>query len=116
MAADEEVVRDQLAEYYGLITHLDEQVGRIHRQLFDLQDDPDELRNLIAEPEYSETASRLDALLEGWRAAMVDAAPLSVPEPAPLRRDLTGTERKPDRWQPEWIVKKYFDVPAVGDG
>ncbi len=25
----EEVVRDQLAEYYGLITHLDEQVGRI---------------------------------------------------------------------------------------
>lgn len=25
----EEVIRDQLAEYYGLITHLDQQVGRI---------------------------------------------------------------------------------------
>lgn len=26
---DPEVIRDQLAEYYGLVTHLDEQVGRI---------------------------------------------------------------------------------------
>lgn len=89
--------------------------GVNHRQLFDLQDDPDELRNLIAEPEHSETATRLDALLEGWRAAMGDATPLSVPDPAPLRRDLTGTERKPDRWQPDWIVEKYFDPVAGGD-
>jgi hypothetical protein len=22
--------------------------------------------------------------------------------------DLTGKERTPDQWQPEWIVKKYF--------
>ena len=29
----EEVVSDQLAEYYGLITHLDEQIGRIMETL-----------------------------------------------------------------------------------
>ena len=29
----EEFVRDQLAEYYGLVTHLDEQVGRIVKTL-----------------------------------------------------------------------------------
>ncbi len=86
-----------------------------HRQLFDLQDDPDELRNLIAEPKYGEIAFRLEALLEGWQAAMGDAAPLSTSEPAPLRRDLTGTERKPDRWQPDWILEKYFD-PVAGEG
>ncbi len=84
--------------------------------MFDLQDDPEELRNLIAEPKYGEIAFRLDSLLEGWRAAMGDAAPLSTSEPAPLRRDLSGTDRKPDRWQPDWILEKYFDVPAVGDG
>ncbi len=87
-----------------------------HRQLFDLQDDPDELRNLIAEPRYAGIATRLDALLEGWRAAMGDTVPLSVADPAPLRRDLTGTEREPDRWQPQWIVDKYFDLPGTGDG
>ena len=81
-----------------------------HRQLFDLQDDPDELENLISDPEHTETAVRLEALLEGWQAAMGDTLPLSVSEPAPLRRDLTGTEREPDRWQPDWIVKKYFGV------
>ncbi len=80
-----------------------------HRQLFDLVNDPDELENLISDPEHTETAVRLEALLEGWQTAMGDTVPLSVPDPAPLRRDLTGTEREPDRWQPEWIVEKYFD-------
>jgi len=31
----EEVISDQLCEYYGLITHLDEQVGRIMKALND---------------------------------------------------------------------------------
>ena len=26
----------------------------------------------------------------------------------PDKIDLTGRERKPDRWQPQWIVEKYF--------
>ena len=87
-----------------------------HRQLFDLSEDPDELDNLIADPEHTETAVRLEALLEGWQTAMGDTVPLSVPDPAPLHRDLTGTEREPDRWQPEWIVEKYFDLSVAGDG
>lgn len=80
-----------------------------HRQLFDLVNDPDELENLISDPEHTETAVRLEALLEGWQTAMGDTVPLSVPDPAPLHRDLTGTDREPDRWQPDWIVEKYFD-------
>jgi hypothetical protein len=27
----------------------------------------------------------------------------------PPKIDLTGKVRKTDQWQPEWIVKKYFD-------
>ncbi|MCY3928208.1 MAG: sulfatase-like hydrolase/transferase [Acidobacteria bacterium] len=80
-----------------------------HRQLFDLSEDPAELTNLIADPDHAKTGARLEALLEGWQAAMGDTVPLSVAEPAPLHRDLTGTEREPDRWQPDWIVEKYFD-------
>ncbi len=87
-----------------------------YRQLFDLSEDPDELDNLIADPEHAETGVRLEALLEGWQTAMGDTVPLSVPDPASLRRDLTGTEREPDRWQPDWIVEKYFDLSVAGDG
>ncbi len=83
-----------------------------HRQLFDLAEDPDELDNLVDQPDHAQTAARLEALLEGWQAAMGDAAPLSVVDPAPLHRDLSGAEREPDRWQPDWIVEKYFDGSA----
>ena len=86
-----------------------------HRQLFDLADDPDELRNLAADPAHRQTLERLDTLLEGWRAAMGDEAPLATSDPWPLRRDLTGGERPPDRWQPQWIVDKYFDPQASSD-
>ena len=81
-----------------------------HRQLFDLAEDPDELTNLISDPDHAQTATRLEALLEGWQTAMGDTVPLSVPDPAPLHRDLTGTDREPDRWQPAWIVEKYFGL------
>lgn len=84
-----------------------------HRQLFDLAEDPAELTNLIVSPDHAATAARLAALLEGWQTAMGDTVPLSVADPAPLHRDLTGTERAPDRWQPDWIVEKYFDEPTA---
>ena len=83
-----------------------------HRQLFDLAEDPHELRNLAADPAHRQTLARLEALLEGWRAAMADPAPLETDDPSPLRRDLTGRERRPDRWQPRWILDKYFGPPA----
>ena len=83
-----------------------------HRQLFDLAEDPAELRNLAADPAQRQTLARLEALLEGWRAAMADTAPLEVSNPSPLRRDLTGHDRRPDRWQPQWILDKYFGPPA----
>ena len=101
-------VRD---ERYKLIVY----PGVNHRQLFDLADDPDELRNLAADPAHGQTLGRMEALLEGWRAALADPTPLATSDPSPLRRDLTGQAREADRWQPEWIVDKYFDPPASPD-
>ena len=103
-----DLMRSVRDERYKLIVYL-----RVnHRQLFDLADDPDELRNLAADPAHGQTLARMEALLEGWRAALADPAPLATAAPSPLRRDLTGQAREPDRWQPQWIVDKYFDPPA----
>lgn len=79
-----------------------------HVQLFDLARDPLELMNLAADPAHAATRARLEGLLAQWHARSGDPHPLSVEEPGPVRVDLTGRDRKPDRWQPPWIVDKYF--------
>jgi hypothetical protein len=40
---------------------------------------------------------------------------LPVKNQAPEKIDLTGKTRVPGQWQPDWIVKKYFEVPAKSD-
>jgi arylsulfatase A-like enzyme len=79
-------------------------------QLFDLASDPDELLDLSARPEHAARVAALWAELERWQAEVGDDAPLVVPEDrrVPRLRDLTGTAREPDRWQPRWIRRKYF--------
>ena len=68
-----------------------------HRQLFDLADDPDELRNLAADPAHGQTLARMEALLEGWRAALADPAPLASLRSvaAPARSDRAGARARP---------------------
>ena len=51
------------------------------------------------------------ALLADWQRRTGDRQPLEVANPKPMAIDLTDRNRKPDRWQPKWIVEKYF-----GDG
>ena len=80
-----------------------------HTQLFDLQNDPHELHNLAADPAHAERVDNLLTLLTGWQKRTDDKQPLTTDNPQPMEIDLTGRERKPDRWQPAWIVEKYFD-------
>ena len=77
-------------------------------QLFDLESDPSELNNLADDPEQQERIARMTELLKGWQTQLGDTQVLTVENPAQLEVDLTGFEREPDRWQPEWIVEKYF--------
>lgn len=77
-----------------------------HTQLFDLEEDPDELKNLAeAQPERVES---MMAMLEEWQARMDDPHPHTAAEKQSMEIDLTGRKRKADRWQPQWIVEKYF--------
>jgi arylsulfatase A-like enzyme len=79
-----------------------------HLQLFDLRADPHEVTNLIDRPEYASDAARLQALMRAWQSQLGDTAPIPTMNRQPPPVDLTGTARKPDQWQPDWIVKKYF--------
>lgn len=80
-----------------------------HVQLFDLQNDPHEMRNLANDGKYSAQRDRLLSMLEDWQRDVGDRQPLTVAKPAPKEIDLTGRHRIPDRWQPKWIRDKYFD-------
>jgi hypothetical protein len=46
-----------------------------------------------------------------WQAKVGDTLKVPAEDKAPPAVNLTGMKRVPDQWQPEWIVKKYFDAP-----
>ncbi|RPI81112.1 MAG: DUF4976 domain-containing protein [Planctomycetaceae bacterium] len=81
-----------------------------HLQLFDLESDPHELTNLIDTAAQAEHVNRLRKLMTGWQKQMGDTVKLPARNRQPPKIDLTRLKRLPDPWQPEWIVKKYFDV------
>ncbi|MCA9263906.1 MAG: DUF4976 domain-containing protein, partial [Planctomycetales bacterium] len=80
-----------------------------HTQLFDLENDPDEMHNLANDPAQADRLAQLTQKMAEWQMKVGDKQPLAVDSPQPLRRDLTGTPRQPDQWQPRWIVEKYFE-------
>jgi arylsulfatase A-like enzyme len=79
-----------------------------HTQLFDLKNDPDELHDLAGDTAQAGRVRDMLKLLKESQRKVGDDLPLSVPNPAPKEIDLSGHAREPDRWQPEWIRKKYF--------
>ncbi len=83
------------------------QIG--HLQLFDLRSDPLETTSLIDRPEHAAHVARLLKLMKDWQAKVGDTLELPTRNIPPEKVDLTGRERKPDQWQPEWVVKKYFE-------
>lgn len=77
-------------------------------QLFDLERDPLELRDLSADPAHAETRARLRRRMEAEHAALGDPHPLSVAKPRSANFDPASVDRRPDPHQPPWVVEKYF--------
>lgn len=77
-------------------------------QLFDLTNDPDEMKNLAGAADQKTRVASMMALIEQWQTRLGDATPLRVARPEPRVVDLTGRAREPDPWQPMWIIEKYF--------
>ncbi|HIA48628.1 MAG TPA: DUF4976 domain-containing protein [Candidatus Hydrogenedentes bacterium] len=80
-----------------------------HTQLFDLKNDPQEKTNLAENPKHSKRVTRMTKQLENWQSNVGDNARLQVASPKPKEINLTSTPRETDKWQPQWIVEKYFD-------
>jgi arylsulfatase A-like enzyme len=83
-----------------------------HTQLFDLKNDAGELHNLATDPSHAARLETLLAQMQDWQATLGDNLPLWVSNPRPMEVDLTGRARERDRWQPDWIVQKYFQEPS----
>ncbi len=84
------------------------QIGYL--QLFDLLTDPHETTNLIDRPDHAAQVARLRAMMNQWQAKAGDTLEIPDAAKAPEPIDLTGRPRVPDRWQPKWIVEKYFSL------
>jgi len=79
-----------------------------HRQLFDLKDDPHEMRDLAADPGHGPEIAHLTTLMRSWQGKLGDGQPLAVDAPKPKEVRFDDVVRKPDQWQPAWIVEEYF--------
>lgn len=80
-----------------------------HTQLFDLREDPHELENLATNPGQTKRVEEMMRLLAQWQRRTDDKQPLTSENPEPKEIDLSERPRTPDKWQPEWIVEKYFE-------
>ena len=58
-------------------------------QLFDLQNDPHEIKDLAADPAHAKTIDRLTVKLKDWQQQYGDKQPLQSDKPAPLEFDFS---------------------------
>lgn len=78
-------------------------------QLYDLAKDPHEVNNLAEDPNTAETKNELIRLLQQSQLAMGDTVSFTAKKLKPLAYNPDTLVRKPDQWQPPYILKRYFD-------
>lgn len=77
-------------------------------QLFDLDGDPLEIHNLVGNSKYKAKIKELTDLMVQEQSAINDTIPLTAKTILPSDYDPTKFEQVPDRWQPEYTLKRYF--------
>ena len=83
-----------------------------YTQLFNLKNDPLEINNLAEDPAYREKSEELMATLLEWYKATGDTADMNPSSILPKEYDFTKLKQKPDSWQPEYTLKKYFNLSS----
>lgn len=82
---------------------------RDYTQLFNLRKDPLEINNLATEPSNQSKVDEMMKLLAEWQKETGDTAVLKSKSKLPMYYDHSMFKQKPDQWQPEYTLKKYFN-------
>ncbi|WP_373397167.1 sulfatase-like hydrolase/transferase [Algoriphagus halophilus] len=83
---------------------------RDYTQLFDLENDPLEIHNLAELSEYQDKKAEMLQLMQQWQEKFQDKIKLTADVIKPMGYDPDTLVRTPDRWQPEYTLKRYFEV------
>ena len=97
-------VRAVRTDEWKLITY----PQRDYTQLFNLKEDPLELKNLAAYPEYKPKVAEMMKLLQEWYIETDDTATMNPEKILPLKYDYTKLKQKPDQHQPRYVLDRYF--------
>lgn len=68
-----------------------------------------ELNNLAYQPGMEDRLKEMFEQMEKWQLAVKDTVALTSPVILPMEYDPARLVRKPDQWQPEYTLKKYFN-------
>jgi hypothetical protein len=68
------------------------------------------MKNLSNDTILVPVKKQLFDLIAEWQKKTGDTLNLTSSEILPLEYDYRNLIRKPDRWQPEYTIKKYFNV------
>lgn len=113
---DQSSIRNEIFTAYrnvsrALSTHhwkLIEYPGIDHTQLFDLENDPNEKNNLAADKQWLSTIDSLKLVIQQWQINLSDTLDLNTPPWMEADYDFSTLKRKPDHWQPQYTLEKYF--------
>ena len=81
---------------------------RDYTQLFDLENDPEETNNLAEDPRFESEKTKMMDLLMASQKEFGDTISLTAAVLKPMAYNPDTLKRKPDQWQPEYILKRYF--------
>lgn len=79
-------------------------------QLFDLKNDPLELNNLAENEAWQNKKEELSSLLKIWQNEVGDTVTWTAAKVLPMEYDPDTLQRKPDQWQPDYILRRYFNT------
>ncbi|TDQ16540.1 arylsulfatase A-like enzyme [Algoriphagus boseongensis] len=81
---------------------------RDYSQLFDLENDPDELHNLVEDSAFQVQKEKMISLLLESQAQVGDTVSFTAKVIKPMAYNPDTLKRKPDQWQPEYTLMRYF--------
>jgi arylsulfatase A-like enzyme len=83
---------------------------RNYNQLFNLKNDPLEIENLAGEAKFRPKVNELLDLMKKWQIISNDTVPLTAASILPMEYDHSKLVRKPDNYQPDYTLNKYFGI------